>query len=103
MKRMHHKRKPAIPGLLSSRYAVELGLVPEEWSGRRDSNPRHRPWQGRTLPAELLPRLPEISIVALPAAACQMKLQTSQGCWFTEQSQFEADIYSNIWKGYCFM
>src|SRR5215471_10431659 len=25
------------------------------WSGRRDSNPRHRPWQGRTLPAELLP------------------------------------------------
>ena len=26
------------------------------WSGRRDSNPRHRPWQGRTLPAELLPR-----------------------------------------------
>src|SRR5262249_48876253 len=27
-----------------------------DWSGRRDSNPRHRPWQGRTLPAELLPR-----------------------------------------------
>src|ERR1043166_7175711 len=25
------------------------------WSGRRGSNPRHRPWQGRTLPAELLP------------------------------------------------
>src|SRR5438309_4255677 len=27
-----------------------------EWSGRRDSNPRHQPWQGCTLPAELLPR-----------------------------------------------
>src|ERR1041384_4730477 len=26
------------------------------WSGRPDSNRRHRPWQGRTLPAELLPR-----------------------------------------------
>src|SRR5579859_7142583 len=26
-----------------------------EWSGRRDSNPRHQPWQGCTLPAELLP------------------------------------------------
>src|SRR5215472_2585016 len=26
------------------------------WSGRRDSNPRHQPWQGCTLPAELLPR-----------------------------------------------
>src|SRR2546426_5704423 len=25
------------------------------WSGRPDSNPRHRPWQGRTLPTELLP------------------------------------------------
>src|SRR6266566_5133053 len=27
--------------------AVRLGA---DWSGRRDSNPRHRPWQGRTLP-----------------------------------------------------
>src|SRR5271165_2844385 len=25
------------------------------WSGRPGSNRRHRPWQGRTLPAELLP------------------------------------------------
>ena len=25
------------------------------WSGRRDSNPRHRVWKTRTLPAELLP------------------------------------------------
>ena len=23
---------------------------PREWSGKRDSNPRLRPWQGRTLP-----------------------------------------------------
>src|SRR5947209_15108695 len=28
---------------------------PKIWSGRPDSNRRHRPWQGRTLPAELLP------------------------------------------------
>src|ERR1700758_3455750 len=33
----------------------------EGWSGRRDSNPRHRPWQGRTLPAELLPRRSPLS------------------------------------------
>ncbi len=26
------------------------------WSGRRDSNSRHLPWQGSALPAELLPR-----------------------------------------------
>ena len=27
------------------------------WSGKRDSNPRPRPWQGRALPAELFPRM----------------------------------------------
>ena len=27
-----------------------LGLRPKIWSGRRDLNPRLRPWQGRTLP-----------------------------------------------------
>lgn len=27
------------------------------WSGKWDSNPRHRPWEGRALPAELLPRI----------------------------------------------
>ncbi len=26
-------------------------------SGKRDSNPRPRPWQGRALPTELFPRL----------------------------------------------
>jgi hypothetical protein len=26
------------------------------WSGRRDLNPRPRPWQGRALPTELLPQ-----------------------------------------------
>jgi hypothetical protein len=27
------------------------------WSGKRDSNSRPRPWQGRALPTELFPRL----------------------------------------------
>ena len=27
----------------------------KKWSGRRDSDPRHPPWQGGTLPTELLP------------------------------------------------
>ena len=26
-----------------------------EWSGKRDSNPRHQPWQGCALPTELFP------------------------------------------------
>ena len=28
---------------------------PNSWSGRRDSNPRHLPWQGSALPTELHP------------------------------------------------
>jgi hypothetical protein len=27
-----------------------LGITQTQWSGRRDLNPRLRPWQGRTLP-----------------------------------------------------
>ena len=32
------------------------GPISEEWSGRRDSNPRPSPWQGDALPTEPLPR-----------------------------------------------
>src|ERR1041385_581470 len=44
--------------VLSWDVAVRIGSclgVELDWSGRRDSNPRHQPWQGCTLPAELLP------------------------------------------------
>ncbi len=27
-----------------------LAMPPKKWSGKRDLNPRLRPWQGRTLP-----------------------------------------------------
>ena len=36
--------------------APRTGLHLETWSGKRDSNPRPRPWQGRALPTELFPR-----------------------------------------------
>jgi hypothetical protein len=39
-----------------------LGPVPN-WSGKRDSNPRPRPWQGRALPTELFPLKPAVSTV----------------------------------------
>ena len=39
------------------------------WSGKRDSNPRPRPWQGRALPTELFPHL---DIVA-PESGCKYK------------------------------
>ena len=30
--------------------ALPLGYAAKNWSGKRDLNPRLRPWQGRTLP-----------------------------------------------------
>ena len=37
-------------------FALPLGYgTVKKWSGRRDSDPRHPPWQGGTLPTELLP------------------------------------------------
>ena len=38
-------------------WSSTIELHPQrKWSGRRDSDPRHPPWQGGTLPTELLPR-----------------------------------------------
>ena len=41
-----------LPGQKREAYASPLSV----WSGKRDSNSRPRPWQGRALPAELFPR-----------------------------------------------
>ena len=35
-------------------YELNYIMCPKKWSERRGSNPRHRPWQGRTLPTELI-------------------------------------------------
>ena len=42
------RRKPKSP--LKQRALVNLSLFGSFWSGRRGSNPRPRPWQGRALP-----------------------------------------------------
>jgi len=41
------------------------------WSGRPDSNRRHQPWQGCTLPAELLPLARDFFILAPRPLICQ--------------------------------
>jgi hypothetical protein len=58
---------------------VELPIFRKSWSGRRDSNPRPRPWQGRALPLSYT-RIPEI--VALTGdrqtyAKCGLRMQQS--------------------------
>src|SRR5437667_6817768 len=41
-----------VPRLIARREKASRlrGSSVENWSGRRGSNPRHRPWQGRALP-----------------------------------------------------
>ena len=38
-------------------YRIAINSLSYVWSGKRDSNSRPRPWQGRALPTELFPRL----------------------------------------------
>ena len=54
----HRILSPAcLPVPPPGRYIKKTSLFTERisLSGRRDSNPRPRPWQGRALPTELLP------------------------------------------------
>ncbi len=37
-------------------WIIKTELNEKIWSGKRDSNSRPRPWQGRALPTELFPR-----------------------------------------------
>src|SRR5260370_30962742 len=79
-RRMHHNRNFVMA------YRIGYGCRGREvqrkggWSGRRDSNQRHQPWQGCTLPTELLPRR-RISIVPRRDCACQFQLPAIQ--WVT--------------------
>ena len=45
-----------VPIMKKPRSFVDRGFS-GVWSGKRDSNSRPRPWQGRALPAELFPHL----------------------------------------------
>ena len=59
-------------------------LLWEGWSGRPDSNRRHQPWQGCTLPAELLP-LAGLSHSRKRPAGCQFNaivMPKPQSCNF---------------------
>ena len=42
-------------------------------SGKRDSNPRPRPWQGRALPTELFPQYVKINISKYFIRECKFK------------------------------
>ena len=43
--------------------AKELITINKQLSGKRDSDPRPRPWQGRALPTELFPRKSDAKIM----------------------------------------
>ena len=56
------KNMEAAPGFepgnngFADRRLSHLAMPPQKWSGKRDSNPRHQPWQGCALPTELFPQ-----------------------------------------------
>ena len=58
---------PPSRGLPTVAHAT-LATVSESWSGKRDSNPRLRPWQGRTLPLSYS-RLPDRAGMPRPPSA----------------------------------
>jgi hypothetical protein len=41
---------------LNQNQVNQLNIIENKWSGKRDSNSRPRPWQGRALPTELFPQ-----------------------------------------------
>jgi hypothetical protein len=41
-----------------------IKFLGEQWSGRRDSNPRHPPWQGGALPTELRPHMKSLCVIS---------------------------------------
>ena len=58
-------RKPG-PGGADCCHHGQPGFANLQWSGKRDSNSRPRPWQGRALPTELFPLC---RFLLLPTAA----------------------------------
>src|SRR5258708_1622663 len=72
----HGWTAPRSPLRSSDRVLEGSGCYAREyWSGRRDSNPRPRPWQGRALPLSYT-RIREIDGDCSPQRAelCQMRL-----------------------------
>jgi hypothetical protein len=72
----HHKRKEALGGLeppvscLANKRIRHLSYSAINWSGKRDSNPRHSRWQRDALPTELLPH--KITLTLEPYARQQL-------------------------------
>ena len=57
----------------------------KEMSGKRDSNSRPRPWQGRALPTELLPHF---CYSKLSNIVCNSRLRVQRYCFFLKRQAF---------------
>jgi hypothetical protein len=58
----HNQRSQDFKSCVSTNSTIPAKKNPtgagfNKWSGKRDSNPRPRPWQGRALPTELFPHI----------------------------------------------
>ena len=70
----------------------------QEMSGKRGSNPRPRPWQGRALPTELLPHYPLLRSTSLNAVAKVMFFSDFPNfyCIFFLKSKLEPLVHSTF-------
>ena len=76
--KVHVRQRPAPKNAKSPRSGA--GLPAKLWSGRRDLNPRLRPWQGRTLPLSYSRSTqPIINNPPHPGNAAPTHLATSAG------------------------
>src|SRR5690606_25312859 len=77
-------RRQAVCGIRSGRLEVE------DWSGKRDSNPRLRPWQGRTLPLSYA-RSPE-RVAASDSSTHGAAPRKSHGTQTTRSTPYRANF-----------
>ena len=95
VKHTHLKRaRLPIPPPGHKKFPTSLGLF-RTLSGKRDSNSRPRPWQGRALPTELLPPDPSARSISLNAVAkVQQFSEPANFCSFFFKKNVHPDIFA---------
>ena len=68
--------------------ALPTELFPQKRSGKRDSNSRPRPWQGRALPTELFPLCLQIGNLVTFAQGFRLRIARQKYNFFRYRKQF---------------
>ena len=80
-----HLKRARLPFRHLGRLRSDAVTRHQEMSGKRDSNSRPRPWQGRALPTELLPHF---CYSKLSNIVCNSRLRVQRYCFFLNWQAF---------------